>query len=132
MEVPDKPFTGRRRIYEEEKAKIEADGAGQARDYISPETIHRNYARIEPVLLSRYLDYRYYLFNKLKKISGSAFMAAQSIVVFGSLWTVGLVEYIIGHFFSVVLSIIGFVVVILDGQSYNGERFKVAWAGDLA
>ena len=64
------------------------------------------------------------------------FHAAQSIVVFGSLWIAGLaLGWIpfIGHFFSVVLSIIGFILwIILMVKAYNGERFKVAWAGDLA
>lgn len=39
----------------------------------------------------------------------------------------------IGHFFSAVLGITGFVLwIVLMVKAYNGERYKLAWAGDLA
>jgi len=62
--------------------------------------------------------------------------AAQSIVVFGTLWIAGMILGwipFIGWFFSGVIIIIGIILwIVLMVKAYNGERFKVVWAGDIA
>ena len=128
----------RRRIYEEEKAKIEAGKrAEQEKEYIPPETSTGIAPRVEGLLcyLGVWIAGIIFLIIEQKN-KWVRFHAAQSIVVFGSLWIAGLVLGwipFIGHFFSVVLSITGFILwIIMMVKAYNGERYKLAWAGDLA
>jgi uncharacterized membrane protein len=64
------------------------------------------------------------------------FHAAQSIVVFGTITVAGIVLGLIpvvGHAFSWIVSITGFILwIILMVKAYNGERYKLPWAGDIA
>lgn len=64
------------------------------------------------------------------------FHAIQSIYVFGVLTVAGIVLGwipFIGVVFSVLLGVLGFVLwIILMIKAYQGAKFKLPWAGDLA
>ncbi len=64
------------------------------------------------------------------------FHAMQSIIVFGVISIVGGVlgwMPFIGAFFSVVISIVAFILwIVLMVKAYQGTRYKLPWAGDLA
>ena len=64
------------------------------------------------------------------------FHAAQSIVPFGTLAVASIILGwipVIGTVFSVIIGITGFILwIVLMVKAYNGERFKLAWAGDIA
>ena len=64
------------------------------------------------------------------------FHAVQSIIVFGALSVVGAVlDWIpvIGWVIGAGLGIVAFVLwIILMVKAYQGERYKVRWAGDFA
>ena len=64
------------------------------------------------------------------------FHAMQAIIVFGVLfvlqWVVSIVP-IFGVIVSALLSLLGVVLwVVLMVKAYQGEKFKLPWAGDLA
>ena len=64
------------------------------------------------------------------------FHALQSIIVFGILNVVGyILSYIpgVGIFFGCIIGVAGFILwVILMFKAYQGTRFKIPWAGNLA
>ena len=64
------------------------------------------------------------------------FHAIQSIIVFGALSVVvGVLDWIpvIGWVIAAGLGIVAFVLwIILMVKAYQGERYKVRWAGDFA
>ena len=64
------------------------------------------------------------------------FHAMQSIIVFGSIFVVGtVIGWIpfLGWAITAVLGVLGFILwIILMVKAYQGELFKVPWAGDLA
>ncbi|UCB44173.1 MAG: DUF4870 domain-containing protein [Dehalococcoidales bacterium] len=64
------------------------------------------------------------------------FHALQSIVVFGVLSVAGTVLSwmpVFGGFFRVIICILGFVLwVVLMVKAYQGEKYKILWAGDFA
>jgi uncharacterized membrane protein len=64
------------------------------------------------------------------------FHALQSIIVFGVLFLaafiIGLIPFI-GTVISWLISVLAFVLwIILMIKAYQGEKFKLPWAGDLA
>lgn len=128
----------RRKIYEEEKAKIEAaQRAGQAKENIPAESSTSLAPRVAGLLcyLGVWISGIVFIILEQKN-RWVRFHAAQSIVVFGFLWIAGMVlgwiPYI-GGFFSAILTIIGIILwIVLMVKAYNGERYKVVWAGDLA
>jgi uncharacterized membrane protein len=64
------------------------------------------------------------------------FHALQSIIVFGVLFLAGLIiSWIpfIGGVIGMLISVLAFVLwIILMIKAYQGEKFKLPWAGDLA
>jgi uncharacterized membrane protein len=64
------------------------------------------------------------------------FHAAQSIVVFGTLTVAGVILGLIpavGDAFSTIIGIIGFIVwIIMIVKASSGEWYKLPWAGDVA
>ena len=64
------------------------------------------------------------------------FHAMQSIIVFGVISIVGgVLSWIpfIGTFFSLVISIVAFILwIVLMVKAYQGTRYKAPWAGDVA
>jgi uncharacterized membrane protein len=128
----------RRKIYEEEKAKIEArEQLERERQRPSPEATTSLTPNIAGVLCYLGIWVTGIIFFIIEqKNKWVRFHAAQSIVVFVSLGiAMGILGWIpfIGLFFKAVLGIIGFVMwIVLMVKAYNGERYKVPLAGELA
>jgi len=128
----------RRKIYEEEKAKIDArEQAESEKGNMPPETSVNLTPRAAGLLcyLGAWITGIIFLVIEQKN-KWIRFHAAQSLVVFGTLFIAGIIlgwiPYI-GDFFSAVLGIIGVILwIVLMVKAYNGERFKVPWAGDVA
>ena len=127
----------RRRIYEEEKARIEAE-----------EKLKREQPKTEPVTINLEPNIAGLLCYVLGWISGIVFLiieqkkrfvrfhAIQSIIVFGSLNIAGT---ILGHipwlgpFFSTVIGILAFILwIVLMVKAYHNQFYKIPIAGDLA
>jgi len=64
------------------------------------------------------------------------FHAMQSIIVFGALTLASIVLRwipLLGWVISVLLSVLGLVLwIVLMVKAYQGEKYKLPWAGDLA
>lgn len=128
----------RRKIYEEEKARIEArEHFEQERRNASSETSTGLLPNIASFLC--YLGWwisGIVFFVLEQKNQTVRFNAAQSIITFGSLTILasilGLMP-VVGHAFSVILWIFGFVLwVFLMFKSYNGETVRLSWVADIA
>jgi uncharacterized membrane protein len=128
----------RRKIYEEEKARIEArEQLEQERRRMSPEASVNLAPNITGVLCYLGIWITGIIFFILEqKNKWVRFHAAQSIVVFGTLGIASAILHwipIIGWFFTGVIWITGIVLwVVLMSKAYNGERYKIPWAGDIA
>jgi uncharacterized membrane protein len=128
----------RRKIYEEEKARVEArEQLEQERRQMSPEmtlNMAPNVAALLCYLLGWVTGIIFFILEKKNK--WVRYHAAQSIVVFGTLWIAGMILGwipFIGPAFAVIIGLVGFILwIILMVKAYNGERYKVAWAGDIA
>jgi uncharacterized membrane protein len=128
----------RRRIYEEEKARIEA---GEQREHnwrgISPDSTVDLAPGISGLLCYLGIWITGIIFFILEqKNKWVRFHAAQSIVVFGTLGiAMGIFGWIpvFGLFLRIVLGILGFVLwIVLMVRAFHGERFRVPLAADLA
>ena len=128
----------RRKIYEEEKARIEArEQLEREKGYASPGATVSLTPNIAGLLCYLGVWITGIIFFILEqKNKWIRFHAAQSIVVFGTLGIAGAILGwipIAGHVFSAILGITGFVFwIVLMVKAYNGERYKVPWAGDIA
>jgi len=128
----------RRKIYEEEKARLEArEQLEQERRRMSPEmtlNIAPNVAGLLCYLFGWVTGIIFLVLEQKNK--WVRYHAAQSIVVFGTLWVAGMILGwipFIGVAFSVIIGLVGFILwIVLMVKAYNGERYKVAWAGDIA
>jgi uncharacterized membrane protein len=128
----------RRRIYEEEKARIEA------REQIEREkrqNIESTSTGLQPNVAGLLCYVGGWIsgiifFILEQKNAWVRFHAAQSIVVFGVLTVAGVILGwlpLLGEAFKAVVLIITFILwIILMLKAYNGERYKLAWAGDMA
>jgi uncharacterized membrane protein len=127
----------RRRIYEEEKARIEAE-----------EKLKREQPKTEPVTINLEPNIAGLLCYVLGWISGIVFLileqknrfvrfhAIQSIIVFGSLSLTGTILShipLVGGFFGAVIGILAFILwIVLMVKAYHNQFYKVPLAGDLA
>ena len=128
----------RRKIYEEEKARIEA------RDYLEREKRNAS-TETSTGLLPNVASLLCYLggwvtgiiFFILEQDNARVrFHAAQSIVTFGILTVIisvlGLIP-VVGQAFSAIAGIFTFILwIVLMVKAYNGELFRLAWAADIA
>ncbi len=128
----------RRKIYEEEKAKIEADEQPAQDKPKTPQDTSVNIAPNVAGLLcyvGGWITGIIFLILEQKN-NWIRYHAAQSIVVFGTLFIAGMILGnipIVGPAFSSIIGITGFVLwIILMVKAHNGERYKVVWAGDVA
>src|SRR4030042_3017015 len=128
----------RRKIYEEEKARIAArEQLERERQGISGESTVNLQPNVAGLLcyLGAWITGIIFIVLEQKN-KWIRFHAAQSIVTFGSLWIAGMVFGwipIIGPVFSTILGITGFVLwIVLMVKAYHGERYRVPWAADLA
>ena len=128
----------RRRIYEEEKARIEAkEQLEKERQQAGPQATINLSPNITGVLCYLGIWITGIIFFILEqKNRWVRFHAAQSIVVFGGLGIIyAILHWIpyLGVFFSVVIWIVGIILwIFLMSKAYNGERFKLPLAGDIA
>jgi len=128
----------RRKIYEEEKARMEADKqAAQNKGNIPLESSTTLEPRLAAVLcyLGVWITGIIFLVIEQKN-KWVRFHAAQSLVTFGALFIAsGVLGWIpfIGPFFKFAFSVLGIIFwIVLMVKAYNGETYKVPWAGDLA
>lgn len=126
------------RIYEEEKARIEArERIKLERQKISETTSTGLLPNVAGLLcyIGGWIS-GIIFFILEEKNSWIRFHAAQSIVVFGTITFLGTIFGLIpvvGSAFSSIIFILGFILwIILMSKAYNGERYKLAWAGDIA
>ncbi|UCD09498.1 MAG: hypothetical protein JSU79_02330 [Dehalococcoidales bacterium] len=128
----------RRKIYEEEKARIEArESLERERRDASSETSTGLLPNVASLLcyVGGWIS-GIIFFVLEQKNADVRFHAAQSIIVFG-IFTIagtllGLIP-IIGNAFSTIIGIIAVILwVILMVKAYNGERYRVVWAADIA
>ena len=128
----------KKRIYEEEKARIEAREQIEREKLRTPGTTSTGLSPNDAGLLcyvGGWISGIVFLVLEQKN-SWVRFHAAQSIVVFAAI-TIGAVILglipIVGGVFSAMISIAGFILwIILMIKAHNGERYKLAWAGDIA
>ena len=131
MELPPEE---RRKIYEEEKARREAEQREKVFAGESSTSLEPNVAGL--------LCYVGFWISGIillvieQKNRFVRFHALQSIIVFGALAIAGAILHqlpFVGSFFSSVIWIVAFVLwIVLMVKAYQGELYKVAGAGDLA
>jgi uncharacterized membrane protein len=128
----------RRKIYEEEKARIEArEQLERERQKPSANATTSLTPNVAGMLCYLGFWITGIIFLVLEqKNKWVRFHAAQSIVIFGPIFLIGgIIGWIpfIGPVFSVLLSILGFILwIVLMVKAYHGEYYKVPIAGDIA
>jgi uncharacterized membrane protein len=130
----------RRKIYEEEKARIESEqkpGPDNKNEEIPQESSLNLAPRLSGFLCYLGVWVTGIIFFILEqKNRWVRFHAAQSIVVFGTLFIassiLGWMPYA-GGFFKAILGILGIVLwIVLMVKAFNGESYRVPWAADIA
>jgi len=128
----------KKRIYEEEKARIEArekierekltESAGTSTG-LSP-----NIAGLLCYVAAWVTGIIFFVLEQKNKFV--RFHAAQSIVAFGTITVAGVILGLIpvvGNAFSTIIGIIGFIVwIIMIVKASSGKWYKLPWAGDVA
>jgi len=128
----------RRKIYEEEKARLEArEHLEQERRSSSQETTVGMEPRVAGLLCYLGAWVTGIIFFVLEqKNRWVRFHAAQSLLTFGGLLIIGIILGWIPFVGDVFAGIIGFTAfvlwIILMVKAYHGEHFKLAWVGDIA
>jgi uncharacterized membrane protein len=128
----------RKKIYEEEKARIEAreriEREKQKPPSDSTVNLQPNVAGLLCYLGAWITGIIFFVIER--KNRWIRFHAAQSLVVFGSFFVIGiLIGWIpvFGRIVTSVLGVVGFILwIVLMVKAYNGERYKVFIAGDIA
>jgi len=128
----------KKRIYEEEKARIEArekierekqTGPADTSTGLSPNT-----AGLLCYVGAWVSGIIFFVLEQKNKFV--RFHAAQSIVAFGTITVAGVILGLIpvvGDAFSTIIGIIGFIVwIIMIVKASSGEWYKLPWAGDVA
>jgi len=128
----------RRKIYEEEKARIEArEQLERERQRPTKESTVDIQANVAGLLCYLGVWITGIIFFVIeKKNNWIRFHAAQSLVLFGSFALTAMVLGwipVFGRIVTAVLGITGFILwIVLMVKAYNGERYKVFIAGDIA
>jgi len=128
----------KKRIYEEEKARIEAREKIEREKLTEPAGTSTGLSpNIAGLLCYVGIWISGIIFLVLEqKNKFVRFHAAQSIVAFGTLTVAGIILGLIpvvGDAFSWIIVIIGFIVwIIMMVKASNGEWYKLPWAGDVA
>ncbi len=122
----------RKRVYEEEKARIEAEATKQKNS--STTDISPNVAGLLCYLAGWITGIVFLVIEQKNKFV--RFHAAQSIIVFGAL---NIAHFLLnpipfaGRFFSIIIGITAFVLwIVLMVKAHQGELFKLPVAGELA
>ena len=128
----------KQKIYEEEKARIEAREQIEREKQTKPgSTSTELQPNIAGLLcyLGGWISGIIFLILE-KKNRWVRFHAAQSIIVFGTLTVAGIILGwipLFGPVFSSIISVTGFILwIILMIKAYNGEKYKLPWAGNVA
>jgi len=123
----------RQRIYEEEKARMEAEGKKPPADKPSTNLDPKTGAFLS--YLGLWVTGIVFLLLEQKN-RFIRFHATQSIIVFGFLFIAYLLLKeipFVGWFFSIIIGVLAFVFwIVLMVKSYRGENFKLPVAGELA
>jgi uncharacterized membrane protein len=128
----------RRKIYEEEKARIEArEQLEREKKYSSPDTSTGLMPNVASMLCYLGAWITGIIFLVLEQNNARVrFHAAQSIVTFGALSIVGSLLGLIpvvGHAFSAIIGIVSVILwVVLMVKAYNGEMYRLPVAADIA
>ena len=128
----------KRKIYEEEKARIEAQEKikreKQGTEGSTSTGLKPNIAALLCYVGVWVTGIIFLLIEEKDKFV--RFHAAQSIVVFGILTVAGLILGwipIVGVAFSTIIGVVGFILwVVLMVKAYQGVKYKLPWAGDVA
>jgi len=128
----------KKRIYEEEKARIEAREKIEREKLTAPAGTSTGLSpNVAGLLCYVGIWISGIIFLVLEQRNKFVrFHAAQSIVAFGTLTVAGIILGLIpvvGVAFSSIIGIIGFIVwIIMMVKASNGEWYKLPWAGDVA
>jgi len=128
----------KKRIYEEEKARIEAREQIEREKLTEPAGTSTGLSPNIAGLLCYVAGWitGIILFVLERRNKFVRFHAAQSIVAFGTITVAGIILGLIpvvGGAFSTIIGIIGFIIwVIMMVKASNGEWYKLPWAGDVA
>jgi len=128
----------KKRIYEEEKARIEAREKIEREKLTAPAGTSTGLSPNVAGLLCYVAGWiTGIIFLALEQRSKFVrFHAAQSIITFGILTVAGIIFGLIpvvGVAFSTIIGIIGFIVwIIMIVKASSGEWYKLPWAGDVA
>jgi uncharacterized membrane protein len=128
----------KRRIYEEEKARIEAREKIEREKLAQPAGTSTGLAPNVAALLCYVAGWitGIVFFVLEQKNRFVRFHAAQSIVAFGIITVAGVLLGLIpvvGGVFSSIIGILGFIVwVVMMVKASNGEWYKLPWVGDVA
>ncbi|MFC2062907.1 DUF4870 domain-containing protein [Chloroflexota bacterium] len=124
----------RRRIYEEEKAKIETNQKKDADANGSTTGLEPNVAGLLCYLGAWITGIIFFIIEQKSKFV--RFHALQSIVTFGGLAVVGAILGwipLVGSFFGAAVGILAFILwILLMVKAYHGEWYKVPLAGRVA
>lgn len=125
----------RRKIYEEEKARIEAEeNLGKQRGAASTTKLEPNIAGLL-CYVGLWVTGIIFLVIE-QKDEFVRFHASQSIIVFGSLAIAGAILNripFLGWYFGVIIGVLTFILwIVLMVKAYQGQLYKVALAGNLA
>jgi uncharacterized membrane protein len=128
----------RRRIYEEEKARIEAEERRrrerQGAKSVSTLDLEPNVAGLLCYVGGWISGIIFLLLEQKNRFV--RFHAMQSIIVFGALHVAGVILGsipFIGWFFGSIIGIICFILwIVLMVKAYHYRLYKVPWAGDWA
>ena len=128
----------KKRIYEEEKARIEAREKIEQEKRTAPAGTSTGLSPNTAGLLCYVAGWiSGIIFLVLEQRNKFVrFHAAQSIVAFGTITVAGIILGLIpvvGDAFSLIIGIIGFIVwIIMIVKASSGEWYKLPWAGDVA
>lgn len=128
----------KKRIYEEEKARIEAREKIEREKLTAPAGtstgLSPNIAGLLCYVAGWITGIIFFVLEQRNRFV--RFHAAQSIVAFGTITVAGIILGLIpvvGGAFSSIIGIIGFIVwIIMMVKAVNGEWYKLPWAGDVA
>ncbi len=124
----------KRKIYEGEKERIEAEKAKQAAESGSTTSLKPNIAGLLCYVGGWITGIIFLIIEPKNKFV--RFHAMQSIIVFGALTIAGsILGWIpfIGAFFAWIIWLLGVVLwIVLMIKAYQGTKYKLPWSGDLA
>ncbi len=128
----------KRRIYEEEKARIEAREKIEREKLAAPAGtstgLSPNIAGLLCYVAGWVSGIIFLVLEQRNKFV--RFHATQSIIAFGTLTVAGIILGLIpvvGGAFSLIIGIIGFIVwIVMIVKASSGEWYKLPWAGDVA